>query len=237
MLCIAAVSKPLVQMFNEERKIFLSIYVNFVTWSRPAAHINILTTDYVEAMLKWYLIFILWWVVLLPQIVQLNLNREADNQRFEKVRHLASECVVKIGYRPPSVHHYLMVTDCSEAALLRQISCADSIRNQESGCASCSSTQHQLSSSFATKRCVEMSSIQFSWIHGIWLMLSVRRDMTVRCTVSNNANRVLAYIQSRLPADNKSVEKNPAPATIRSQCRKQFCYNCFGSNWQLNLHI
>ena len=131
MLCIAAVSKPLVQMFNEERKIFLSIYVNFVTWSRPAAHINILTTDYVEAMLKWYLIFILWWVVLLPQIVLLNLNREAENQRFEKVRHLASECVVKIGCRPPSVHHYLMVTDCSEAALLRQISCADSIRNQD----------------------------------------------------------------------------------------------------------
>ena len=71
MLCIAAVSKQLIQMFNEERKIFLSIYVNFVTWSRPAAHINILTTDYVEAMLKWYLIFILCWVVLLPQIVQL----------------------------------------------------------------------------------------------------------------------------------------------------------------------
>ena len=72
MLCIAAVSKQLIQMFNEERKIFLGVYVNFVSWSKPAA-------QYVEAMLKWYLMFILRWVVLLPQIVQLNLNREADN--------------------------------------------------------------------------------------------------------------------------------------------------------------
>ena len=59
MLCIASVvvSKQLIQMFNEELKIFLSIYVNFVTSLDPdllqsAAHINILTTDYVEAMLK-----------------------------------------------------------------------------------------------------------------------------------------------------------------------------------------
>ena len=57
MLCIASVvvSKQLIQMFNEELKIFLSIYVNFVTSLDPdllqsAANINILTTDYVEAI-------------------------------------------------------------------------------------------------------------------------------------------------------------------------------------------
>ena len=231
MLCIAAVSKALVQMFNEERKIFLSIYVNFVTWSRPAAHINILTTDYVEAMLKWYLIFILCWVVLLPQIVQLR-SRQLEiwkSQTFSERVCCKNWMQTTFSAPLPDGDGLLGSSLITANKLCRQ--------HQESGCASCSSTQHQLSSSFATKRCVEMSSIQFSWIHGIWLMLSVRRDMTVRCTVSNNANRVLAYIQSRLPADNKSVEKNPAPATIRSQCRKQFCYNCFGSNWQLNLHI
>ena len=63
MLCIASVvvSKQLIQMFNEELKIFLSIYVNFVTSLDPdllqsAANINILTTDYVEASDISYLI-------------------------------------------------------------------------------------------------------------------------------------------------------------------------------------
>ena len=165
----------------------------------------------------------------------MNLNRESNDQRQIWKCPTSSECVVKIGYRPPSVHHYLMVTDCSEAALLQQISCADSIRNQDAPrVPQLSISQAPVSPRKDVWKCPPFNLagfMGFDWCcqwGEIWL-----RD----ATMSNNANRVLAYIQSRLPADNKSVEKNPAPATIRSQCRKQFCYNCFGSNWQLNLHI